>query len=122
MQKTLTIEECSQIALKLLEDAERKFESGDITQASIKFWDATTSVVSAAGEKFDRSFESVHDRKKLVEWIASEAGNGRLATQYSAIEIFYLRVKYDLAEDFQLDSCRPIAHKFVKSMLTLLQE
>ena len=123
MQDSRTIiKEPSQVALRLLEDAEREFEAGDITQASIKFWGAATSAVSAVAGQLGWKCESDHDMKNLVEWIASDSGNERLAAQYSAIQMFYLRVEYDLAEDFQLDSSRPIVHKFVENMLTLLKD
>ena len=122
MQETLTIEQHSQSALRLLENAEREFANGDIDQASEKFWLAATGVTAAVVEQLGWICKDNREMKKSIETLASQSDNERLASQYGAIEIFYMRVRYGLAEDFQLDSCRPIAHEFVKNMLVLLQD
>ena len=122
MLDTLTLEQHSQSALRLLEDAEREFASGAIDQASEKFWQAASIVTAVVAKQLGWSCKNDHDLKNAIETLASKSGNKRLAYQYSAIEMFNMRVRFGLAEDFQLDSCRPTAHKFVKNMLALSQD
>ena len=122
MKTAMTSEQRSQIALRLLADAEREFASGEIDRAPEKFWDAATGVVAAVAEQLGWRYKSDRDLKNSVERIASQSGNNRLAVQYSAIQMFYMRVRYDLGEDFQLDSCRATVHRFVEGMLAILQD
>ena len=122
MKDEMTVEQRAQYARRFLQDAEREFANGDIDQASEKFWRAATSVTAVVAKQLGWSYKNNRDLKNAVEALASKSGDKRLAYQYSAIEMFYMRVRYGLAEDFQLDSCRPTAHKFVKNMLALSQD
>ena len=107
-----------------LEASDREFAAGDHLQASEKLWGAATHAVMAAAQQREWPHRSHRALKNAVGRLASEAEDpavrDAIAGGFAAAEKFHKNFYHDEMEDFEIEHDRPLVHRFVARVLTLL--
>lgn len=107
-------------AQEFLDASDREFAAGDHLQASEKLWGAATHAVMAVAQQRGWPHRSHRSMKNAVSRIVEENGDDGFAAGFLAAEKFHKNFYHDEMEDFEIDQDRPLVHRFVARILTLL--
>ena len=107
-------------AQEFLEASDREFAAGDNLQASEKLWRAATHAVMAVAQQREWPHCSHRALKNAVIRLTDETGDDGIAGGFVAAEKFHKNFYHDEMEDFEIEHDRPLVHRFVARVLTLL--
>ena len=107
-------------AQEFLEVSDREFAVGDHLQASEKLWGPATHAVMAVAQQRGWPHRSHRSLKNAVGRLTAETGDDGIAGGFVAAEKFHKNFSHDEMEDFEIEHDRPLVHRFVARVLTLL--
>ena len=107
-------------ANEFLDTSDQEFAAGDNLQASEKLWGAATHAVMAVAQQRGWSHRSHRSLKNAVGRLTTETGDDGIAGGFAAAEKFHRNFYHDEMEDFEIEHDRPLVHRFVARVLTLL--
>ena len=107
-------------AEEFLVASDKEFAAGDHLQASEKLWGAATHAVMAVAQQREWPHRSHRSLKNVVSRIVAETGDDGFAAGFLAAEKFHKNFYHDEMEDFEIEHDRPMVHRFVARVLTLL--
>ena len=110
----------AETAYEFLEASDQEFAAGDHLQASEKLWGAATHAVMAVAQQREWPHRSHRSLKNVVSRIVAETGDDGFAAGFLAAEKFHRNFYHDEMEDFEIEHDRPLVHRFVARVLTLL--
>lgn len=110
----------AETAYEFLDASDREFASGDRLQASEKLWGAASHAVMAVAQQREWEYRSHRSLKNAVGRLTAETGDDGIAGGFAAAEKFHKNFYHDEMEDFEIEHDRPLVHRFVARMLTLL--
>lgn len=111
----------SQTALEFLTASDEEFAAGDHLQASEKLWGAATHAVMAVANQRGWECRSHRAMKNVVQQVAEQSGDDLLQGGFGLAEKFHKNFYHDEMEDFEVESDRPVVHRFVHRMLSYLE-
>ena len=106
-----------QAAQDFLEASDREFDAGDNRQASEKLWGAATQMVIVMAEERGWDYGGHHAMKVVVNRLAAEYQDESIVNWFSIAEKFHANFYHNFMGDYQLESDRPVVHRFVERML-----
>ena len=107
-------------ANEFLDASDQEFAVGDHLQASEKLWGAATHAVMAVAQQRGWQHRSHRSLKNAVGRIVAETDDDGYAAGFLAAEKFHKNFYHDEMEDFEIEHDRPVVHRFVARILTLL--
>lgn len=111
----------SQTALEFLTASDEEFAAGDHLQASEKLWGAATHAVMAVANQRGWECRSHRAMKNVVQRVAEQFGDDLLQGGFGLAEKFHKNFYHDEMEDFEVESDRPVVHRFVHRMLSYME-
>ncbi len=115
-----TAAECVAQALEFLAHSDVEFDAGHRRQGSEKLYGAATQVVVAAAKQRGWQFRSHRATKSAVTRLEAEYQDPLLAAGFLAAEKFHENFLHDEMEDYEIAADRPVVHRFVNRMATLV--
>ena len=107
-------------AEEFLVASDKEFAAGDHLQASEKLWGPATHAVMAVAQRREWPHRSHRSLKYAVGMLTAETGDDGIAGGFLAAEKFHRNFYHDEMEDFEIEHDRPMVHRFVARVLTLL--
>ena len=117
-----TVEDYTAQALKFLAQSDAEFAVGDTRQASEKLYGAATQAVIAAAKQRGWRYRSHRDNKNATTRLASELHDDLLLAGFLAAEKFHINFHHGGMEDYEIADDRPVVHRYVHRMMTLINE
>jgi molybdopterin-guanine dinucleotide biosynthesis protein len=117
-----TVAQCIDQAVAFLAQADREFDAGDRRQGSEKLYGAATQVVIAAAKQRGWQYRSHRATKNAVIRLESEYQDPLLIAGFLAAEKFHKNFFHDEMEDYEIVADRPIVHRFVDRLVTLVND
>ncbi len=111
----------SQTALEFLTASDEEFAAGDHLQASEKLWGAATHAVMAVANQRGWECRSHRAMKNVVQRVAEQSDDDLLQGGFGLAEKFHKNFYHDEMEDFEVESDRPVVHRFVHRMLSYVE-
>ena len=108
-------------ALRFLEHSDREFAAGDSLQGSEKIWGAVSHAVMAVAMQRGWDFGKYSARKAAVNRLAAEYGEPNLREEFFAAQQFHANFYHDFMEDDDFDWGRPVVHRFVHRLVSLVE-
>ena len=106
-------------ARKLLDDADREYESGDVSNAYGRLWDAACLVVKVELERRGMDASSRQSMLNGVERFAEDAGDPSINGLYAVARACRSFSEFGFVTDYEFEFDRPRVHRFVNRMLEL---
>lgn len=116
------VAKCLDQAIDFLEQADREFDAGDRRQGSEKLYGAATQAVIAAAVQRGWQYRSHRATKNAVIQLESEYQEPLLIAGFLAAEKFHKNFFHDEMEDYEIVADRPIVHRFVNRLVTLVND
>ena len=117
-----TIAQCVEQAVAFLAQSDREFDAGDRRQGSEKLYGAATQAVIAAARQRGWQYRSHRATKNAVIQLESEYQDPLLIAGFLAAEKFHKNFFHDEMEDYEIVADRPIVHRFVNRLVTLVND
>ena len=117
-----TIAQCVDQAVAFLAQSDREFDAGDRRQGSEKLYGAATQAVIAAAQQRGWQYRSHRATKNAVIRLESEYQDPLLIAGFLAAEKFHKNFFHDEMEDYEIVADRPIVHRFVNRLVTLVND
>ncbi|MCY4558209.1 MAG: hypothetical protein OXF79_17915 [Chloroflexi bacterium] len=117
-----TIAQCVEQAVAFLAQSDREFDAGDRRQGSEKLYGAATQAVIAAAQQRGWQYRSHRATKNAVIQLESEYQDPLLIAGFLAAEKFHKNFFHDEMEDYEIVADRPIVHRFVNRLVTLVND
>lgn len=117
-----TVAQCVEQAVAFLEQSDREFDAGDRRQGSEKLYGAATQAVIAAARQRGWQYRSHRATKNAVIELESEYQDPLLIAGFLAAEKFHKNFFHDEMEDYEIVADRPIVHRFVNRLVTLVND
>ena len=117
-----TIAQCVDQAVAFLAQSDREFDAGDRRQGSEKLYGAATQAVIAAARQRGWQYRSHRATKNAVIQLESEYQDPLLIAGFLAAEKFHKNFFHDEMEDYEIVADRPIVHRFVNRLVTLVND
>ena len=117
-----TITQCVEQAVAFLAQSDREFDAGDRRQGSEKLYGAATQAVIAAAQQRGWQYRSHRATKNAVIQLESEYQDPLLIAGFLAAEKFHKNFFHDEMEDYEIVADRPIVHRFVNRLVTLVND
>ena len=111
--------EHAETARKLLDEADRSFETGDIAGAYGKLWEASSHVVATELKRRDTEPDSLKSMMVGVERLADETSDPRLNDLFGVARACRHFAHAWFVTDYEFELDRPRVHRFVSRMLEL---
>ena len=109
-------------ALQFLEHSDREFAAGELLQGSEKMWGAASHAVMAIAMQRGWDFGKYAARKAAVERLAAEYGEPNLREEFFVARQFHANFYHDFMEDDDFDWGRPVVHRFVRRLVSLVEQ
>ena len=111
----------AQKARDLLFEAYVEFADGeDHLKACEKLWQSAAHAIAAVAQQRGWDFEiDPESLNNIIIRLAEEQDDQYLISAFSATKMFRDNVDYDFMEDFQLNSARPRARRFIETILSM---
>ena len=119
---TVIAEEHVQTAQDFLVKSDNYFAEGDVLQGSEKLWGAAAHAVMAMAQERGWDYGSHYHLVQTVERVAEERNEEILVPQFGVAQKFHANFYHNFMEDFQLEVDRPVVHRFVGRILSLIDE
>ena len=117
-----TVAQCVEQAVAFLAQSDSEFDAGDRRQGSEKLYGAATQVVIAAARQRGWQYRSHRAAKNAVIRLESEYQDPLIIAGFLAAEKFHKNFCHDEMEDYEIVADRPIVHRFVNRLVTLVNE
>ena len=117
-----TIAQCVDQAVAFLAQSDREFDAGDRRQGSEKLYGAATQAVIAAAQQRGWQYRSHRATKNATIRLADEYDDPFLSAGFVAAEKFHKNFFHDEMEDYEIVADRPIVHRFVNRLVTLVND
>ena len=117
-----TVAQCVEQAVAFLAQSDREFDAGDRRQGSGKLYGAATQAVIAAARQRGWQYRSHRATKNAVIQLESEYQDPLLIAGFLAAEKFHKNFFHDEMEDYEIVADRPIVHRFVNRLVTLVND
>ena len=117
-----TVAQCVEQAVAFLAQSDREFDAGDRRQGSEKLYGAATQAVIAAARQRGWQYRSHRATKNAVIQLESEYQDPLLIAGFLAAEKFHKNFFHDEMEDYEIVADRPIVHRFVNRLVTLVND
>lgn len=117
----MLVRDHAQTSLEFLTASDREFAAGDTLQASEKLWGAAAHAIMAVAQR--RGLEHGTHRALInaARQIADKADDERLRSGILAARHFHSNFYNGTMEPEDIEYDRPLVHRFVALMLTLLE-
>ena len=116
------VEECVAQAKAFLAQSDQEFASGDSRQGSEKLYGAASQVVIAAAKQRGWDHRSHRANKNTVRRLSDEYGDPFIAAGFTAAEKFHVHFFHGNLEGYEIDTDRPIVHRYVERMSGMIKE
>ena len=113
----LIIEKHTGLALKMLEDAQREIEAGDLTQGGEKLWGATSQALRAYCESHGLPHGRYHHRRRVVLDLAEELGNPSIRMAFGIAQACHGNFYNDSIEQEDMETYLPDIRELVRVIL-----
>ena len=110
----------AETAEEFLVASDKEFAAGDHLQASEKLWGPATHAAMAVAQQREWPHRSHRSLKNAVGMLTAETDDDGIAAGFVAAEKFHKNFYHDEMEDFEIEHDRPLVHRFVARVLTLL--
>ena len=117
-----TVAQCVEQAVAFLAQSDIEFDGGDRRQGSEKLYGAATQAVIAAAQQRGWQYRSHRATKNAVIQLESEYQDPLLIAGFLAAEKFHKNFFHDEMEDYEIVADRPIVHRFVNRLVTLVND
>ena len=107
-------------ANEFLDASDQEFAAGDHLPASEKLWGPATHAAMAVAQQREWPHRSHRSLKNAVGMLTAETGDDGIAGGFAAAEKFHQNFYHDEMEDFEIEHDRPLVHRFVARLLTLI--
>lgn len=107
-------------ARQFLQVSDREFADGDHLQAAEKLYGAANHAVTAVAQQRGWQYESHRSMKNAVYQLAREFEDLSLIASFTTAEKFHKHFFHDNMEPYELEGERPVVHKFVDRVLSML--
>ena len=112
----------AQTAEGFLADSDREFDAGDILQASEKLWGAAAHAIMAVALQRGLDHGTHRALINAARSIADEVDDERLRSGILAARHFHSNFYNGTMEPEDIEYDRPLVHRYVALMLTLLEQ
>ena len=116
----------AQTAEGFLADSDREFAAGDALQASEKLWGAAAHAIMAVAQQRSLEYGTHRALINAARRIADEQDDdllrSRMQTGISAAQHFHSNFYNRTMEPEDIEYDRPLVHRYVALMLTLLEQ
>ena len=112
----------AQTAAGFLADSDREFHAGDTLQASEKLWGAAAHAIMAVAQLRGLEYGTHRALINAARTIADEADDERLRSGILAARHFHSNFYNGTMEPEDIEYDRPLVHRYVALMLTLLDQ
>ena len=106
-------------ARKFLDDADREFEVGDVSNAYGRLWDAACLVVKVELERRGMDASSRQSMLNGVERLAEDVGDPSINGLYAVARACRSFSEFGFVADYEFEFDRPRVHRFVERMVEL---
>jgi len=117
-----TVAKCVEQAVAFLAQSDSEFDAGDRRQGSEKLYGAATQAVIAAAKQRGWQYRSHRATKNAVIQLESEYQDPLIIAGFLAAEKFHKNFFHDEMEDYEIVADRPIVHRFVNRLVTLVND
>lgn len=121
-EREIGVEECVAQAKAFLAQSDEEFASGDTRQGAEKLYGAASQVVIAASKQRGWDHRSHRANKNAVTRLYEEYDDPLIAAGFLAAEKFHVHFFHGNLEDYEIDTDRPIVHRYVERMASLIEE
>ncbi len=111
------IEKHTDLALKMLEDAQREIEAGDLPQGGEKLWGATSQALRAYCESHGLPHGRYHHRRRAVLDLAEGLGNPSIRMAFGIAQACHGNFYNDSIEQEDMETYLPDIRELVRTIL-----
>lgn len=112
----LIIEKHTGLALKMLEDAQREIEAGDLPQGGEKLWGATSQALRAYCESHGLPHGRYHRRQAVLD-LAEGLGNPSIRMAFGIAQACHGNFYNDSIEQEDMETYLPDIRELVRTIL-----
>ena len=109
-------------AWAFLAQSDEEFASGDTRQGAEKLYGAASQVVIAASKQRGWDHRSHRANKNTITRLSDEYGDLFIVAGFGLAEKFHVHFFHGNLEDYEIDTDRPIVHRYVERMAALIGE
>ncbi len=117
----MTEQEYAQCARKFLVDSDQEFAAGERQQASEKLYGAANGALTALAVQRGWQHRTHRDMKNAAQRLAAEFDDDAFAGGFGIAEKFHKNFFHDEMEDYEIEADRPVVHRFVNRVLSLME-